>query len=167
MLTLSHMARDLMPSQTPEAIVRLYCKAGRPVSVAELRTAAEFATFAMAAYGTLYYVYASHNKTTACCQLCCRACCSCGQSVPEGGNRSVFEQVTQLPDFDPAKGMTKAAICEIANIPVRDLKIVESADLFNKQAPYFIALHRESQSVVVSVRGTLRCAWSLHLPSLA
>lgn len=157
MLTPSHMARDLMPSQTPESIVRLYCKPGRPVTVGDLSTAAEFAPYAMAAYGTLYFVYASRNRTTACCRLCFRACRSCGQAGM-GGKASVFEQTIRLPDFVPTKVMTKAAVCEIAKIHERDLKHVESTNTFNKQAPYFIALNRESRTVVVSIRGTLRCA---------
>lgn len=75
-----------------------------------------------------------------------------------GGRVSVFEQDIQLPDFDPTKVMTKAAVCEIASIEERDLKHVESVNTFNKQAPYFIALHRQSRTIVVSIRGTLRCA---------
>lgn len=157
MLTPSHMARDLMPSLTPESLVRLYCKPGRHVAFGDLSTVAGFAPYAMAAYGTLYYVYASRNRTGACCQLCCRVCCSCGQA--DMGNKvSLFEQDIQLPAFDPTKVMTKAAVCEIANIDERDLKHVESTNTFNKQAPYFIALNRGSRTVVVSIRGTLRCA---------
>lgn len=157
MLTPSHMARDLMPSQAPESIIRLYCKPGRPVAASELSTAAEFAPYAMAAYGSLFYVYASRNRTSACCQLCLRACCSCCMSDVAAGKVSVFEQDINLPKFDPSRVMTKAAVCEIANINERDLKHVESSNSFNKQAPYFIALNRDSRTVVVSIRGTFRC----------
>ena len=45
-----------------------------------------------------------------------------------GNKVSLFEQDIQLPAFDPTKVMTKAAVCEIANIDERDLKHVESTN---------------------------------------
>jgi hypothetical protein len=154
MLTASHMAHDLMPAATPSALANLYCKPGASPEVDELRTASQFAPLAMAAYGTLYYVYAN-PLPSAMFDLCCGLCCGPRAAVerPRSAPQSV---VAQAFKFDPTAIMNKAAICAIAGIAHDDLKYVNSLNEFNKQSPYFIALHRESRSVVVSIRGTFR-----------
>jgi hypothetical protein len=58
LLTASHVAHSLAPRIVPAGAVHaLYCKAGAPVQAADMRAAAHYAPFAMAAYGALYYVY--------------------------------------------------------------------------------------------------------------
>lgn len=62
-----------------------------------------------------------------------------------------------------AADMNQTAICDIAGVAREDLVYVSNSNKFNETVPYFIALDKGSKVIVVSIRGTLRCAD--HLPT--
>ena len=177
MLTGSHLAHDFRPCEPVTELTRRYCKPGRPASTAELRGATDVAPFAMAAYGALFYVYVN-PQPSALARFCYRALCTCCGS---GRGSATERHAAAAPaaaeasstalgfPLDPTRVVTRAAVSAIANVPVADVKHISSTNAFNLQAPYFIALHRHTRSVVVSVRGTFRCAPILctRIPSTA
>lgn len=183
MLTGSHIAHDICPQEDVTDLTRRYCKPGQPVAPAELRSVADVAPFAMAAYGTLYYVYVN-RQPLAIANFCCRAFCGCcgdrrdGAAAPaSGAPQSPGAAIAAAAategagrrrggfglELDPTRVLTKAAVSAIAGVPPSDVRHLSSVNSFNEQAPYFIALHRSSRSVVVSVRGTFRWAQLLRL----
>eukprot|EP00892_Ulva_mutabilis_P011439 jgi/Ulvmu1/8668/UM047_0006.1 len=172
MLTGSHLAHELRPHEPVSALAAQYCKQGRPATGDDLRLVTDIAPFAMAAYGTLFYVYVN-PQPTALANFCCHAVCLCcgrgrGRSssggaaaIPPGSPAAAAAAVVAAErrgpfgmELDPTRVMTKAAVSAIAGVPARDVKHLSSTNSFNMQAPYFLALHRASRSVVVSVRGT-------------
>lgn len=179
MLTGSHVAHDICPHEDVSELTQRYCKAGSPAGAAVLRSVSDIAPFAMAAYGTLFYVYVNRRPRDI-ANFCCRAFCGCcgggrgdgrgADAVPESPAGALAAaaaaEAASAPrrggvlglELDPSRVLTKAAVSAIAGVHARDVRHLSSFNIFNEQSPYFVALHRASRSVVISVRGTFRCA---------
>lgn len=160
LLTASHVAHSLAPARVPPGAVHaLYCKSGSPVSLTDMRAARHFAAFAMAAYGTLYYVYLD-PKPHKLVEMCCGRLCPLWCGEWPWGHGLAAEDAAARPRKhfklqNPAEVMSHAAICDVAGITRGDLRHVHSTNRFNESVPYFVALDRASDTVVISIRGTL------------
>jgi sn1-specific diacylglycerol lipase len=124
------------------------CKAGIPASAIDTGCAAHFVPFAMASYGALYYVYVN-PKPSRFAELCCYCCCPERHRCFPFGNRDVPRPLSSAL-------LSKAFICDVADIHDKDLLYVNNTNKFNEQAPYFVALDHQTKSIVISIRGTLR-----------
>jgi sn1-specific diacylglycerol lipase len=130
-----------------------------------MTTAVQYASFAMAAYGAIYYVYLDPQPgrlAQLCCGHWCPGLCRCLWGAPEQRVSSIASR--RVVTSNAAAVMNKNAICDIAGITHDDLMYVSSSNEFNETVPYFIALDRGKKVVVISIRGTLRCV-SYILPT--
>lgn len=157
LLTASHAASDLAPPpSSPESLHLRYCTPGAAVSEADMAEAEHYAPFAMAAYGSLYFMY-TNPQPFRLAEFLFGGCCpqlAGGGVTPRG----------VLPK--PGDVMNKAAICGIAGIPRESLVYVNTSNAFNEHVPYFVALDAERRTVVIGIRGTLRCAACRATPAV-
>ncbi|CAK0786854.1 hypothetical protein CVIRNUC_010068 [Coccomyxa viridis] len=147
----AEMRRDL----TPQQAASLQCAAVDHVSDKDVVEAAYFAKYAFAAYGYMLYIW-SKPQLKGWCELCCGR--GCGFCVgPFRRYQEAFSAGRYVPTLQVSNYMNHEAIVQITDIPEDDIVFVRfEADVIAKPClPYFIALDRQTSSVVISIRGTL------------
>ena len=125
------------PSAAPEG--------EKAVSPERLAEAAHFVRFSLAVYGTPLYLYS--NLGCGVCTLCCGGSCALGGLARTHGNFGGGACCNRLLDY--------RAILETAGLAEADLVYCNFESRALGVLPYFVALDRQTSSVVISVRGTL------------
>ena len=120
-------------------------EAERAVPPGRLSAAAHFVRFSVAVYGTPLYLYS--NLGCGVCKLCCGGACALGSLARTHGNFGGGPCCNRLMDF--------RAILDTAGLAEADLVHCNFESRALGVLPYFVALDRETSSVVISVRGTM------------
>ncbi|KAK9826366.1 hypothetical protein WJX81_002936 [Elliptochloris bilobata] len=155
LLTPSGLLAELRPDLTPEDAAKMQSGAREAVSDEDLDEAAHFSKFAFAAYGYMLYVW-SKPLQKGWCMLCCGRRCGC-LTGPLRSYQAAFSAGQWLPELKLTNNMNREAILQITGLPEEDVLFVRfEADVSGRPClPYFIALDRATQSLVVCIRGTL------------
>lgn len=159
LLTPSGIAAELRPEWTPQEAAQRQGPEYEQVEPKDLAEAAHFCRFAFAAYGYMLYIW-SRPQMVGWCQLCCGRHCSCWTSPVRRYMQIMLSEQRKLPDLSELKvtnHMNREAIQQMTQLPDRDVVFVrfQSEGIVHSCLPYFIAIDENSNSVVVSIRGTL------------
>jgi len=117
----------------------------RAVPAGKLSAAAHFVRFSVAVYGTPLYLYS--NLRCGVCKLCCGESCALGGLARAHGNFGGGPCCNRLMDY--------RAILDTAGLAEADLVHCNFESRALGILPYFVALDRETSSIVISVRGTM------------
>ncbi|KAL0029095.1 hypothetical protein WJX77_006448 [Trebouxia sp. C0004] len=159
LLTPSGIAAELKPDWTPQEAAQMQGSQYEEVDPHDLGEAAHFCRFAFAAYGYMLYIW-SRPQMVGWCQLCCGRHCSCWFSPVRRYMQVMLSDRRKLPNLSELKvtnHMNREAIQQMTALPDRDVVFVrfQNEGASHSCLPYFIAIDEHSNSVVVSVRGTL------------
>ncbi|KAK9805494.1 hypothetical protein WJX72_001323 [[Myrmecia] bisecta] len=155
LLTPSGLAAELRPDWDPQEAVHRQGSHYEAVLSDDVYIAAHFSKFAFAAYGYMLYIW-SQPRAKGLCKLClgrnCGLCCG-----PLRRYWSSFQARHWLPDVNIANHLNREAIQQMTGLPDREVVFVRFVheSTSDKCLPYFIAVDRETRSVVIAIRGTL------------
>ncbi|KXZ56293.1 hypothetical protein GPECTOR_1g258 [Gonium pectorale] len=121
-----------------------------------LEEALHYMRFATAVYGWKMYLWINRQQVTCCCRLCWgRDCGCCRQASHFLPSRDPDARPPAEGCCSPAKLLEREAITQITGVPDTDVLHVSYENEVGGLLPYYVALDRQRQALVVAVRGSL------------